>query len=922
MDKFTFASFRRLLVATLVLSAVMVVGTPVANAAIVSPLAKQYDKAVFGDFVIAGNIVTTCPTSAAWANPNCVIGRSSNSSAMTYYNDSFYMEYVDVDSDSTTFNSSTARITIPPGATIDYARLWWIGNTGQSVKTNGASWFACQRRPAQHRNAEPGNRPARIRNIPFAPTTHPIKFKFGTAAYQTVTPQAGHFFQDAAPTNGGRHYSASTDIKAVLSAQPTGVPIDLTVANIWTPKGNNCTGGFAMTYVFKYADPEPTYAPQARQVLIFDGFLAQGRADAPTVTTLTGFTLVAGTRRLGVGIIEGDQGIGGDQVIANGTALTEPRITPATTTNYNASTTDGASNPSYPNTYGLDAKTRDVPASVLPCGSTSIPITFTTSGDQYFPFLFAFSAPVVTNFLSGTVWNDADGDGVLDAGEAGIAGTTMTLTGTDAAGGAVTRTTTTDANGSYRFDGIANGTYTVTETQPSAFANSPGTTTTQYVSNSRTPFTYTGTTPTGVTNVNFAEIQSQIGGLVYHDQDADGVKDASEPGIAGVTMQLTGTDVNGAPVGLSTTTAADGTYSFVNLVPGTYVVTELQPSGWGDGVDVAGPAGGTVSNDKIEAIALGAGAVATGYNFGEKKAPLSGVVYVDTNNDGIRGTATAEPGIAGVIITVTGVTEAGVAVNMTTTSAAGGAWSFPGLLPGTYTVTETQPAQWGNGLDTLGTVNGTTVGSTTDDVFTDVVLTGAGAGINYNFGERPATVSGTVWYDVNGDSIKDATETTGLAGTVLTLTGTDSAGNAVSLTTTTAANGTYTFTNVPAGTNYTITETQPTGYGSSLNGTAITALTVPAGADVINKNFGETLGSISGKVYNDSVNDNVFTAGESGISGVTVTLTKPGGATVVTTTDSVWQLHLYGSASGYIHRDGNPASRFDRRRRNRWQLRR
>ena len=874
-------TWRAVALVSALLSALLVVMAPQpATAAVINPFTAQYDKAVFGDFVIAGNVATTCPTSAQWSNPNCVVGRNSNSSALgtTYINDAFYMEYVDVDGDSSTFNSSTARITIPAGATVDYARLWWVGNTGDSVRTNGSPYFSCNASQPNSGSPNLATAPTGFANQPFTPSSHAIKLKFGAGTYQSLTPQAGRFYIAPAATNGGRHYAASQDVKSLLAAQPTGVPIDITVGNIWTPKGNNCAGGFAITYVWKFQDPNATYAPQARQVLVFDGFVAQGASDSPTTTTLTGFTLAAGTRRFGSGIIEGDQGIGGDQVLANNVALTEPRISPATTTNYNASTVNGMQNPVYPNSYGLDAKTMEVPASILPNGLTTVPLTFTTSGDQYFPFLFAFSAPVVTNFLSGLVWNDVDGDGVLDPGEAGIAGTTITLTGTDLNGNPVTRTTTTDAGGGYRFDGLLNGTYSVAETQPTAFANSPGTTTNQYVANNRSGFTFSGSVATGITNVNFAEIQSSIAGTVYHDQNADGAKNGAEPGIGGVTVQLTGTDVNGAPVGLTTTTAADGTYKFSNVVPGTYVITEIQPAAYGDGAETAGTSGGTTAtNDKIQAINLAGGVNATGYNFGEKLSPLSGKVYVDANNDGLVGAVATEPGIAGVTITVTGTTEAGVPVNTTTTTAADGTWSFPNLLPGTYTVTETQPTALGDGKDTVGTVNATATGSVSNDQMTNVVLTGAGPGVNYNFGELPGTISGRVWYDADKDTVVDGTETF-IAGVTITLTKPDG----TTATTTTAADGSYSFSGLPAG-NYTITETQPTGYGSSTPN-SLTPVALPAGGTVTNQNFGETLGTISGKVYVDANSSNNFTAGEPGVPNTTITLKNAAGTVVATTT--------------------------------------
>lgn len=62
--------------------------------------------------------------------------------------------------------------------------------------------------------------------------------------------------------------------------------------------------------------------------------------------------------------------------------------------------------------------------------------------------------------IAGNVYFDASNDGVRDPGESGISGVTVELTGP------VNRTTTTDANGAYRFDGLPPGEYTVTEIQP------------------------------------------------------------------------------------------------------------------------------------------------------------------------------------------------------------------------------------------------------------------------------------------------------------------------------------------------------------------------------------------------------------------------------------------------------------------------
>lgn len=71
----------------------------------------------------------------------------------------------------------------------------------------------------------------------------------------------------------------------------------------------------------------------------------------------------------------------------------------------------------------------------------------------------ARTATVIDSSVGDLVWDDLDHDGVQDAGEPGIAGWPVTLTGTDVDGNAVSLTTTTDGSGHYLFDGLASGDY-------------------------------------------------------------------------------------------------------------------------------------------------------------------------------------------------------------------------------------------------------------------------------------------------------------------------------------------------------------------------------------------------------------------------------------------------------------------------------
>ena len=109
---------------------------------------------------------------------------------------------------------------------------------------------------------------------------------------------------------------------------------------------------------------------------------------------------------------------------------------------------------------------------------------------------------------------------------------------------------------------------------------------------------------------------STISGTVFQDDNNDGIQDAGEVGIAGVEIVLTGTDVYGNPVEATVFTDANGVFSFDGLVAGTYTVTQIQPAGFDDGIDIGAPSV-TVGNDVFSNIQLGFGDVVTDNTFGE-----------------------------------------------------------------------------------------------------------------------------------------------------------------------------------------------------------------------------------------------------------------------------------------------------------------
>ena len=176
--------------------------------------------------------------------------------------------------------------------------------------------------------------------------------------------------------------------------------------------------------------------------------------------------------------------------------------------------------------------------------------------------------------LGDFVWEDVNGNGQQDTGEAGIAGVTVQLLNS---ANTVVQTTTTDANGKYGFT-VDAGTYSVNVVTPNGYTI---TTRDQGADATDSDISAAGRTGTYTVAGGGVDLSidagfykaAAIGDQIWYDKNANGILDNGETGVAGVVVELRSNGVNGVDTGTvlaTTTTDAAGKYLFSNLKPGDY----------------------------------------------------------------------------------------------------------------------------------------------------------------------------------------------------------------------------------------------------------------------------------------------------------------------------------------------------------------
>ncbi|MBB6097820.1 putative repeat protein (TIGR01451 family) [Deinobacterium chartae] len=322
----------------------------VSEAQQVRPFAARYNTNDRGGIFATGNVSLTCADSTA-----CRTSRDNPSGANSKNNNDFTMVYVDVDSDSSTWNSSSATLSLPTGTTVLWAGLYW----GARDASNSS-----------------GSRTS-------------VRMATPTSGYVTVNAQG-------TDTYGSTDYQSFADVTNLIRSGGNG---SYTVANVRAnSRATNLYAGWGLVVV--YRDPAQT---KLRNLVVFDGYnnIQSGTYSTADIQ-VNGFTTpLEGPVSAEMGVIayEGDFGLTGDQMlIRSGKSASFTNVSDAlnpTSNVFNSTVsylgrhlTDRS--PAYVNNLGFDLDTFDV-SSKLQNGDTSATLRLTTSSDQYFPGVVTFA---------------------------------------------------------------------------------------------------------------------------------------------------------------------------------------------------------------------------------------------------------------------------------------------------------------------------------------------------------------------------------------------------------------------------------------------------------------------------------------------------------------------------------------------------
>ncbi len=433
---------------------------------------------------------------------------------------------------------------------------------------------------------------------------------------------------------------------------------------------------------------------------------------------------------------------------------------------------------------------------------------------------------ILNGSIRGTVWNDLNRDGVRNTSlsgaftDPGLAVWTVYLDlNRNSVFDAAEPTALTDVDGSYVFADLQVGDYDVIEILPSGWETAPT------FGDNQTVTVFSGAESLASDFANFelaSAVVGSVSGIVWNDLNGNGLFEGTEPGLEGWTL-FVDLDSDGVLNGAEpqATTGTDGSYSILGVAPGTISIVEVVKSGW----HVTAPL------TEKRSLTLRNGENAAGINYGNQQlrdSAIRGVVFADTNKDGLR--SASERGLAGITVYLDlnnndspdpsePQMKTSEDLYYTPTVDEAGTYSFTHLGTGTYTVRQVLPA---------------VLSSTPPTQFEHTVSIIAAedrAGVDFADVYRPNEIHGVKFNDANSDHVKGPGEA-GINGTTIFIdlnrNNLLDAGEPTTVThNVDGIDGVYVFTGLTPGA-YVVREVATPGYGQTYP-TTTGGILLPAG---------------------------------------------------------------------------------------------
>ena len=360
--------------------------------------------------------------------------------------------------------------------------------------------------------------------------------------------------------------------------------------------------------------------------------------------------------------------------------------------------------------------------------------------------------------ITGVVYQDDNFSGAWETGEKLAQGVAVTLLDEN---GSALMTAKTNKSGSYTFDSLAPGQYSISVSAQAGFAftiTGEGSVVENVGVELGVSVPFDLAMGENLTGMNAGMIKpAKVSGVVFADKNDNGLRDAGEMGLTGAVVTL----MQGDAAVDSTVIPADGKFVFDPVLPGEYYLSYTLPEEAFFASVVKG--GNQLTGDGAgETFKVGMGDVYTAHDCGGLYlGEISGVTFGDSDGSGMMNGS--ESPLAGVTLTLTPSRDDLDMVEVVT--GADGSFIFAELHPDTYTLTVICPEGYVLSqlidvtLPLSHGVNGQTV----------AIEVGMGAEwLNQALGcVKPSRYSGMAWLDENLNGLHDEGELAAAGETIL-----------------------------------------------------------------------------------------------------------------------------------------------------------